>query len=873
MRHIAIIGLCIACNTALAQTLTAEAPSTVMEGEQFRLTYTVNTQDADNIEIGTIPDGLEVLIGPNASYQSSYQMINGKTSSSQTITYTYIVYATKKGTYTIPAAHIKAGGKMIESNSLSITVTDNVNGNANSGSSNRNNRGNNSSSQRQQQRQSQRSSSGTNITAEDLFIRVSASKTHVTEQEPILLTYKVYTLVDLTQLSGKMPDLTGFHTQEIELPQQKTFSVEQYNGKSYRTVTWSQYVMFPQKTGELEIPSITFHGVVAVRNRYVDPFEAFFNGGSGYTEIKHDINAASVKIKVDPLPTRPADFSGAVGKFTMTSKIDKTETKTNEPVTVKVTVNGAGNMKLIKAPEVVFPADFDTYDVKTNDNTKLTTKGVEGSITYEYLAVPREQGSYDIPAIKFVYYDVNSKSYKTLTSDAFTIDVAKNPKDGDDAGNFISTINTTAKEETDIRDLKIYENDVKSIETKFFLSTTYKIILAGLVLVFIALFIAFQHMLKSNPDMMARRERKANAVATKRLKKAKRLMMDNNQGEFYDEVLRALWGYIGDKLHLPVAQISRENISQQLTDHCVKQEIIDKFLEALDECEFERYAPGDVKGNMNKTFDTAMSAIMQIEEGIRKRPKFKKDATAKMIIIAVLFSCMGSSYAVTKDDADSLYLAKKYKDAIAAYEDVLKTEKSAALLYNLGNAYYRTGNNTKAIISYERAKLYSPWDEDIKHNLKIANGKTTDKIVARPKVFFVEWIDALLDITDMDGWARASLWCLALVIIMAAIYFFVRNVGLRKMGFAGVCVFLVCFIIATLFAWRQNTRQTEGHEAIITAPYVLIKKSPSNGSSDLFMLHEGTKIEILDGDLMDWKEIRVPDGRKGWIETAKIEEI
>lgn len=869
--------LSAALGLAKAQTLTAEVPQSVMEGEQFRLTYTVTTQDVENFGIGTIPDALEVLIGPNASYQSSYQIINGKATSSQTITYTYILYASKKGTFTIPAAHITAGGKTIESNSVQVTVTDNINGNAQSNNSNRNNRGNSSSNQQRQQRPSQRSSSGTNITSDDLFIRVSANKTQVTEQEPILLTYKVYTLVDLIQLQGKMPDLTGFHTQEIDLPQQKNFSVEQYKGKSYRTVTWSQYVMFPQKTGELEIPAITFNGVVAVRNRYVDPFEAFFNGGSGYIEVKHDIKAPSLKITVDALPTRPADFSGAVGKFTMTAKVDKSEVKTNEPITIKVNVSGVGNMKLIKAPTVAFPADFDTYDVKTTDNTKLTTRGVEGSIVYEYLAVPRNEGSFDIPAITFVYYDLNSKSYKTLSSQPFTIAVERNEKEGSDAGAFVSSTSVTIREETDIRDLMLDEAQVKSAQTKLFRSTNYYLILAALVVAIIALFIAFRHMLSSNPDMMARRERKANAVATKRLKKAKRLMIDNNSGEFYDEVLRALWGYIGDKLHLPVAQINRENISEQLTDHGVGEEIISKFLEALDECEFERYAPGDAKGNMNKTFDTAMSAITQIEEGIRKRPKRKakggKTLSVVLLFILALGASSASAFTMTKDDADSLYLAKKYKEAIAGYEAILTNEHSAEVYYNLGNAYFRTGNNTRAIIAYERALRLAPWNEDIRHNLKIANDKTTDKIIARPKVFFLEWIDSLADITDMDGWARASLWCLGIAVLMAAIYFFVRHVGLRKVGFVGLCLFIIAFIATTLLAWHQDGRQTSRHSAVVTAPYVLIKKSPSNGSSDLFMLHEGTKIDILDGDLMDWKEIRVPDGRKGWIEASKVEEI
>ena len=248
---------------ALAQTLTGRAPSQVAVGEQFRLTYTINTQDVKGFRAGNIPNELEVLMGPSTSTQSSFQMVNGHTSSTSSVTYTYIVVATKNGTFTIPPARATVDGKTITSNELRIKVS----GQAQQG--------------RQQGRQQNGRAgedirpSGTAISGSDLFIKVSASKQRVREQEPILLTYKVYTLVGLTQLSGKMPDLKSFYTREVPLPQEKSFKVETYNGRQYRTVTWQQYVMFPQATGKLEIPSITYDGLVVQQNRNVDPFEAF----------------------------------------------------------------------------------------------------------------------------------------------------------------------------------------------------------------------------------------------------------------------------------------------------------------------------------------------------------------------------------------------------------------------------------------------------------------------------------------------------------------------------------------------------------------------------------------------------------------------
>ena len=270
---------------------------------------------------------------------------------------------------------------------------------------------------------SQAQSSSTNITGNDLFIRVSANKRRVYEQEPVLLTYKVYTQVELTQLEGKMPDLTGFHTQEIPLPQQKSFHLERVNGKPYKVVTWSQYVMFPQVTGELSIPSITFKGTGVRQNRSVDPFEAFFNGGSGYVEVKKNIEAPGLTIQVDALPKKPVNFSGGVGNFNITASLNKLEVKAGEPLSLRVVVSGKGNLKLIKQPEINLPKDFDKYDPKIKDNTKLTSSGVEGNKEYTFLVVPRNQGTFTIPSIEFTYYDTSLNSYKTVKTQVFSLTV------------------------------------------------------------------------------------------------------------------------------------------------------------------------------------------------------------------------------------------------------------------------------------------------------------------------------------------------------------------------------------------------------------------------------------------------------------------
>ena len=843
--------------TVLAQTLTGRAPSQVAVGEQFRLSYTVNTDDAKGFRAGNIPDAFEVLMGPSTSTQSSFQMVNGHTSSSSSITYTYILSATKNGSFTIPAAHVTAGGKTIQSNELHIKVSGDASNNA----------------QGSRQHQSQNGTgdirpSGTAISGSDLFIKVTASKQHVREQEPILLTYKVYTLVGLTQLNGKMADLKSFYTREVPLPQEKQFHIENVNGRPYKTVTWQQYVMFPQATGKLEVPSLTYEGIVVQQNRNVDPFEAFFNGGSGYVEVKKEIKAPGITIQVDPLPQRPANFSGGVGQYNISATLDKTDVKANDPIKLRVVVSGVGNMKLLKQPEVKFPKDFDHYDAKVTDKTKLTTNGLEGSIVYDFLAVPRHQGTFEIPAIEYTYFDTGANAYKTVRTEPFTLNVAK--------GSGGSTTVYTGQEDvrqlnSDIHYIKTGDSRQRAVDDYFFGSSEYWVSLAVLLLGFISLFIIFRKRAIERANVAGRRAGKANKVATKRLKKAAKLMKAGQQVAFYDEVLRALWGYVGDKLNMPVEQLSRENINQQLEAHNVSIETIQRFLGALDECEYARYAPGDATGNMNKVYEAAMTAITQIASTMKKTRNISQNSKTSILLLLLWLPLTAT--AVTKAEADSAYTQEHYQQAAQIYEQLLKKGVSADLYYNLGNTYYRMDNITQAMLNYERALLLSPGDKDIRFNLQMARSKTIDKISPESEMFFVTWYRSLVNIQSVDAWARLALIALVVAIILALAYLFADALWLRKVGFFGGSFFVLVFFVSNLLAWQQKRALVHRTGAIVIKSAVNVKSTPSKNGTDLFILHEGTKVKITDDSMKGWKEIRVADGKEGWLETSEIEVI
>ena len=843
-----------------AQHISVSAPSHVAAGENFRVAYTINTSDVEEFRMGGVQDGLEVIAGPYTSSQSSYQMINGHTSSSSSVTITYTLYAAKNGSFTIGASHALVGGKRLSSRPVKIQV---------SGHAQRTNGAPNMHGQDSYDQPRMRSA-GSAISGSDLFIKVSASKKRVHEQEPILLTYKVYTQVDLTQLEGKMPDLKGFHTQEVPLPQQKTFHTETVNGRPYKCVTWSQYVMYPQMTGRLEIPSITFKGIVVQQNRNVDPMEAFFNGGSGYVEVKKDIKAPGITLQVDPLPQRPANFSGGVGKFNISASLDKKEVKAGEPITLRVVVGGIGNLKLLKQPVVNFPKDFDKYDAKVTDKTRLTANGVEGNMVYDFLAVPRNQGSYTIPSVELTYYDTSKNAYKTIKTQPFKVEVEKGDGTAGESEDF-------ASQDKDIHTIKLGKVEQHKANEMFFGSFGYWISLLMPLIAFVVLLIVFRRRAIENADIVKKRSNRAGKIATKRLRLANKLMLQGKQGEFYDEVMRALWGYMSYKLNMPAEKLNRDNIRETLGRHFVDDATIEKFTTALDECEFERYAPGDAAGNMNRTFESAMTAIMDIENAINEARKNQKKHPAGYSFVWLLLAmiCFGgtSAKAVTKNNADTEYQKGNYQQAIRDYEEILKNGESAEIYFNLGNAYYRTDNITKAVLNYERARLLSPGDDDINFNLQFARSKTIDKITPQSEMFFVTWYKSLVNFTSVDNWAKTGILCIVMALLLVLLYLFGPQLMLRKIGFFGGLAFFVIFLLSNLFAFQQKQALDNRTGAIIISPSVNIKKTPAKNSADQFVLHEGTRVDIIDKGMTDWRCIRVGDGREGWIETKAIEEI
>lgn len=582
-------------------SFTASAPDAVVVGDQFRLSYTVTTQKVKDFRAPSIK-GFDVLMGPSRSQQSNTQIVNGNVTSTSSITFTYILMANNAGEYTIPGASIVADGDQMVSNSVRIKVLPQDQGDSNSSSSS-----------------STHSSSGTGVSNQDLFITASASKTNVYEQEAFVLTYKIYTRESNLQLNNaKLPDFKGFHSQEIEMTTNARWTPEHYQGRNYYTTVYRQFVLFPQQSGKLYIDPAQFQMTVGKPVQSDDPFDAFFNGGSNVIEIKKSISTPKIAINVNPLPAgKPADFSGGVGEFNISSSINNKELKTNDAITIKLVISGTGNLKLISNPEIKFPDDFEVYDPKVDNQVRLTREGLTGNKVIEYLAIPRHAGTYKIPGVSFSYFDIRSKSYKTLKTEEYVINVEKG------AGNADQVIaNFTNKEDLkvlgeDIRYIKQNEVTLQPKGSFFYGSMTYWLFYIIPALAFIIFFIIYRKQAAENANVAKMRTKKANKVATKRMKLAGKLLSEDKKDAFYDEVLKALWGYISDKLNIPVSRLSKDNIEEKLRNHGVNEELIKEFLNALNDCEFARFAPGDENQAMDKVYSSSIEVISKMENSIK----------------------------------------------------------------------------------------------------------------------------------------------------------------------------------------------------------------------------------------------------------------
>ena len=597
-------------------TLTVSAKKQVVVGERFQVVFEANAESR-SFQAPTF-EGFNVVGGPFTSSSSSIQMVNGSVTRTTRNSYTYALQATREGTFRIGAASVMVGGDKVSSEPVEIQVLPDDGSYAASGG------GSGASNQGQQQH----NTNDPQVSGKDLFLRCIPSKKSACVGDQIVLVYKLYTKVPVSSVSvSKMPSYAGFWTKDLSDNSGKLKQSSEYvNGIEYTTAEIQRVVIVPQRSGKLTVDPMSMECIAQIRTersnrRSMDPFEAFFNDpffNNNIANVQKELSSQSLSIDVKALPEngKPASFAGAVGNYKFSSSIDKSELSTNEAVTVTLTVSGSGNIELLQMPEPVFPPDFEVYDPKITTSTDANSQGMTGTKKAEYLAIPRRAGSFSIPPIEFSYYNPSTESYQTLESEPYELIVRKGKDTGGEGGVYASNQEDIKYLGSDVRHIMNDGAQLKPMYTTFFASPVYFGILLGLLLVFVLMLFVLKKRADLAKDTAANRNRKADKVARGRLKSAYQYLKAKDQEKFYVEMSQALWGYIADKLGIERSKLSMETVSETLQGKNVPSELTQQFVDALNYCEFARFAPGSAEEKMDDLYQRGIDVISKAEKVI-----------------------------------------------------------------------------------------------------------------------------------------------------------------------------------------------------------------------------------------------------------------
>ena len=843
-----------------------EAPNVVAADEQFNVTFIIEGEENPSDFQWNPGSDFQVLWGPQSGRSTSIQIVNGKRSKSVQTTYTYVVRPSGTGKFSFPRASAKVKGKEIFSEPASIQVAA-----AGAASSSRPQQQTRQSGQQQTQRQQ------TGIQDGDIFLKMDLSRSKVVVGEPIIATLKLYQRVNIAGFENvTFPTFNGFWSQEIEAPTNIEFSREVYDGQIYNSALLRKFVIIPQQQGQIKIDPAEMICLVNVR---VSPggtsiFDGFFDD---YRTVRKKVSTGPVTVNVSPLPDgAPASFAGGVGSFTVSAKISRDTLKTHEAASLLVTVSGKGNISLLEAPKVSFPPDMEVYDTKISE--KIDKGGLSGSKFYEYPFIPRSYGDFEIAPIRYSYYDVNQGRYVTLETEPISV-VVERGNETDAGGTVISGPSK--------KDVRTLGSDIRFISTKspdlvskgrFFIGS------AGFWIIFVLLFVlaavswlAFRKVAARRADVVGTKNRKATKMALKRLHLAGTFLKQNLYTAFYEELHKALLGFVSDKLNIPFAELSKDNLREALKERNVAAGHIESFIGILDACEFARYAPDAGHEAMEAHYKAAVEVISSMDSNMKSKKNNVSTGVLALILLVVPVAASAENDAYVDslwNSANASYVEGRWADAVSDYEKIADMGlESAALYCNTGDAWFKDGNVPMAILYYERALNIDPSYSDARYNLELLNSAVQDRIDPVPELILKAWARKACWMMDSDSWAVCFLVLLAFSLALMLVFVLAPTAGWRRTGFfTGIAVLLLAVASLAFSIWQKNDYMN-AEDAIIMRPVTSVKSSPSSESStDLFILHEGTKVKVLD-TVGKWNNIELADGRQGWIPSDDIEII
>ena len=843
-----------------AQKLLAQvSKNKVATGEVFQISFTANG-NMGNFRAPAMTD-FDVYSGPNQS--TSMQIANGNMS--QTVSYSYMIAARKEGKFTIGAASASINGNKAESNPITIEV---VKGNP---------------AQQRQQQPSQNpfgnmpgdedsSPQQDNISKEDLFVRTYVNKKQCYLGEQIIVTQKIYARTNMTHRgfqNGKFPSYDGFWSKTEEQKGNLPVNTENMDGVTYGVVELSHTYLFPQRSGKLTIDPIELDWVVRVKSkRQQSIFDQFFGGGVQDIAVKIKSKPVQVDVLALPEKGKPENFTGAVGKFSFTAKLNHEQIKANEGLNLKISITGKGNINLTSSPKLKFPEGFETYEPKINENIS-TNGGVSGTKSYDYLLIPRKEGNFTLKDISFSYFDPEKKQYIALSAPEINVHVAPGDPNASGSAQIYNPKHEIQTEENDIRYLKTGNLKLHSEEDAFFGSWKHYGLMVFMLILFTGFVLGRNQYLKTQSDVVGVRQRRALKTARKQLTLAEKFKNEGKPDAFYNEVLTALNRYVSFKLNIPIADLSKENITEQLEKRFVTQPSIQKLINTLNDCEFARYAPASAEKDLNLVYTHTIELISSLENELSSKPA---DGKVKAGILTILFLFFGSILFGSNQTDSALihYHNREYKKSISEYDKILKSGLvSAQLYYNLGNCYYKDQQIGKAIYAYELAKKINPNDDDIRNNLRIANTKVIDKIESKENFFANTLKSSLYNLFSTTGWAYLTLICLLVALLFYVIFIISSSALFKRIGFWTGSFFILCLLFSFAIGMASFRELNKKTQAIILSAETPVLAEPNTASKTKFRLHEGTKVNVLNMQ-PDYTAIQLANGNEGFIATKDL---
>ena len=849
---------------AMSAQLRVEVPGVVSLDEQFNVTFVYEGENSPSGFEWSPGDDFQLVWGPQQGRSTSVQIINGKRTKSSQFTYTYILTPKNTGSFTIPAGTITVKGKTWSTSPVNVTVVA---------------EGASAQSGRQQSPGQSRQSS-TDISDDNLFLSLTFSKRNVVVGEPVVATLKLYQRVNIAGFEdARFPSFNGFWNQEIESPTNIEFHRESRDNKIYNAAVLRKYILIPQQSGTLTVDPAELVCLVNVRtvsSGSVSIFDEFFDE---YRTVRKRISTPSYKINVSPLPAgAPASFKGGVGQFDISAELSKDSLRTHDAASLIVTIKGNGNVSLLEEPDVVFPPDFEVYDTKVSESVDKAS-GMSGSKTYEFPFIPRSAGDFAIAPVKYSYYDIKADRYVTIETPMIPFTVKK--------GNEPESSGAAVMPGVTQRGVQNLNQDIRFISTRdhrlspkgdFFTGSVLFWVLAVLIAVAgAASYFLLRTLAARRADVAGSKNRGATKMARKRLHRASEFLSQNLYSAFYDELHRALVGYVSDKLNMSVADYSKEKFSEALGGRGVPADTIDRFLSILDACEFARYSPDQGNSAMSAHYQDAVDVISSIDSYMKNG---KNQAAAKVVAVLVLLGFPMSGFAADAyvdslfNAASAAYSEGQWADAAGTYTAIENLGlESPALYCNMGNAWFKSGDVAKAMLYYERALKLDPSYDDARYNIAVISDFIQDRIEPVPEFILKTWTRDLCYILDSDTWAVISLIFLAAVAVSLLLLFLSSSLALRRTGFFSAIAAFLLTVMSVSFSFWQKADYSRKDGAVIMVPVVSVKSSPSSDTStDLFILHEGTKVIILD-EVGDWRNIELADGRQGWMKSSDMEII